>query len=272
MTNYSATSQVAVLAGAEATVGASRSAQVVALVAADQTVLAPSARMSQVVALVASQFSAQPSRTAQAVALLAYNEGSRENNNLRAWSFVLDGNVFYVLHLGDLGSYVCNLTQGNQWSRWVTEGMVTWNAEQGLMWDGRIVAGDSQNTTLWIVDPEQENDEEGFKPIRRTATVLIPARGRKTISVDMFSINAATGNPSTTNAELSVRFSDDNGATWFSMASVVFEDGNFNQNLQFGSMGSFGQPGRILEVSDFGGSMRLSDIDGEFTGGDPWEA
>ena len=281
MTNHTATSQAVVLAAAEETIAASRTSQVALLVVVAETIYAPSARTSQLPVLVVAEEDAQPSRTSQALALVVYNEGARENNTLRAWSFVLDGNTFYVLHLGSLGTYVCNLTQGNQWSRWETQGMDNWNADIGLMWLGRVVAGDNQNPVLWLVDPEAENDEDDTKAIIRTATVNIPARGRKTTSIGMFSINAAAGYPSMTGAELQLRFSDDNGVTWFTLDPVVFEAGNFNQNLQFGSLGTFGQPGRILEITDEGGSMRLSDVDGEFSmrlsdvdgefsSGDPW--
>ncbi len=270
MTNFSATSQTAVLAVVEETVAASRTTQALVLVAVDQTEFAPSARTSQLAALVVTDGGAQPSRTSQAAALVVYNEGARENNLLRAWSYVMDGNTFYVLHLGELGTYVCNITQGNQWSRWYTQGMDNWNAELGIMWQGRVVAGDNQNAVLWVVDPEAENDEDDAKAIVRTATVNIPARGRKTVSVGMFSINAATGFPSEDGATLTLRFSDDNGNSWFSMESITWEAGSFDQNLQFGSMGTFGQPGRIIEITDVGGSMRLSDVDGEFSGGDPW--
>lgn len=274
MTNLSATSQAHALVVLEdgAASRASRTPQTYLLAVLDETIDAQNARTSQVPSLVVWERTgeARVTNTSQLPVLYVYNEGAREDNTLRAWSFVLDGNTFYVLHLGMLGTYVCNLTQGNQWSRWYTQGMDNWNADLGLMWLGRIIAGDNQNPILWVVDPEAENDEDDTKAIIRTATVNVPARGRKTVSIGMFSINAAAGYPSVDGATLTLRFSDDNGVTWFDLEPVEFEAGNFNQNLQFGSLGSFGQPGRILEITDEGGSMRLSDVDAEFTGGDPW--
>lgn len=274
MTNVSATPQLPMLVvlqdDGEHT--ASQTSQAHLLVVLDETVDAQHTLTPQLPLLVVWEQTgeAQVTRTPQLPLLYVYNEGAREDNTLRAWSFVLDGNTFYVLHLASLGTYVCNLTQGNQWSKWETQGMEPWNAELGLMWLGRIVAGDNQNPTLWLVDPEAENDEDDGKAVIRTATVNVPARGRKTVSIGMFSINAAAGYPSVAGATLTLRFSDDNGVTWFDLEPVTFEAGDFDQNLQFGSLGTFGQPGRILEVTDEGGSMRLSDIDAEFTGGDPW--
>lgn len=273
MTNFSATPQLAVLVALDAGPQiASRTPQTHILVALDETLKADITATPQLHALVAWEKSgeADVTRTPQLNLLYAYNEGARENNKLRAWSFVLDGNTFYVLHLGMLGTYVCNVTQGAQWSKWETQGMDNWNADLGLMWANRIVASDNQNPTLWIIDPEAENDEDDAKPIVRVATVNIPARGRGGYSIGMFSINAAAGYPSADGAELTLRFSDDNGVTWFELEPVVFEAGAFDQNLQFGSLGTFGQPGRIIEVSDTGGTMRLSDIDAEFLPNDPW--
>lgn len=271
MTNYSRTPQAPILVVLEdgAVSSASSTSQAALLVVLDETIDARITQTPQAYLLAVLEDTGV-TRTSQAPFLYVYNEGAREDNTLNAWSFVLDGNTFYVLHLGSLGTYVCNITQGNQWSKWETQGMEPWNAILGCMWENRIIAGDNQNPILWVINPEAENDEDDGKAIVRTATVNIPARGRKTVSVGMFSINAAAGYPSVDGAELRLRFSDDNGVTWFELDPVTFEAGAFDQNLQFGSLGTFGQPGRIIEVTDEGGSMRLSDIDGEFSGGDPW--
>lgn len=236
----------------------------------DFTVAAQYAKVPQLALFAPVSASGIP-RTSQLALYLVYNEGARENNVLRGWGFILDGHSFYVLHLGMLGTYVCDVSSSFQWSQWITEGMESWNAEQGLMWQDMIVAGDNQNPVLWLIDPTTQLDDE-FKPIRRTATALIPSRGRKTVTLDMFSINASAGYPTADNPELTLSFSDDNGETWVEMPSVTLESGAFNQNLQFGSLGTFGQPGRIINVSDVGGFVRLSDIDVEMGGNDPWKA
>lgn len=202
---------------------------------------------------------------------VVYGEGSRVTPKLRAWAFIMDGHTFYVLSLGMLGTYVCDVSNGFKWSQWNTEGMETWNAEAGLMWQDMIVAGDNQNPALWQINPDTMLDDD-FKPIRRTATALIPARGRKTVTLDMFNINASAGYPTAADSTLTLSFSDDSGETWTTMPSITMGSGDFNQNLQFASLGSFGQPGRIINISDFGGAVRLSDADVEMGKFNPWAA
>jgi hypothetical protein len=269
VTNFSAIPQAAVLVvleeGSASRTTATAQANVLAVL--DQTITAENTRTTEANLLVVLEDTDGITRTPQANLLYVYNEGARENNLLRAWSFILDGHSFYVLHLGMLGTWVCDVSSGYQWSQWITEGSESWNAEQGCMWQDRIVAGDNQNPLLWLVDPEAENDEDGTKPVSRVATALIPARGRDTVTLGMLSVNASAGAPSYTGATLGLRFSDDNGNTWVAMPAVDLGTGEFDQNLQFGSLGTFGQPGRIIEVSDSGGLMRLSDVNVELSTG-----
>ena len=272
MTNRTQSSQVALFSVLNAPMDAVRTqtSQLAMFSVVDFRIAAAYAKVPQLALFAPVSASGIP-KTSQLAMFVVFNEGAREDNTLRAWGFILDGHSFYVLHLGMLGTYVCDVTSGFQWSQWQTEGMESWNAEQGLMWQDMVVAGDNQNPILWQINPETQLDDE-FKPIRRTATALIPARGRKTVTLDMFSINASAGYPTADNPELTLSFSDDNGNTWVTMPAITLESGAFDQNLQFGSLGTFGQPGRIINVSDVGGMVRLSDIDVEMGGNDPWEA
>lgn len=246
MTNYTQTPQAAFLVVMDETIGA-------------QITATPQAAL-----LTVTEADSVP-KTSQAAFLYVYGEGARENTTLRAWSFILDGHSFYVLHLGMLGTLVYDTTTA-QWSEFGTSGFETWNAEQGVMWQDMIVAGDNFSPVLWRVDPRVQLDDD-FRPITHRATALVPARGRDTATVGMLSINASAGYPVDNAATLTLRFSDDDGVTFTDMQPITLEDGNYNQNLAFGSLGSFGQPGRVFEIEDVGGFVRLSDADLVIVGG-----
>lgn len=263
MSNASNTSQVVFATPVEALANL-RTSQVVALTVLDNTIAAPYTRTSQVV-LTAPVVTDGVTRTSQQVTMVVYGEGSRENYKLRAWSFYLDGNWYYVLHLGLQGTWVYCLTS-DTWAQWVTAGYDNWNAEQGLVWNARIVAGDNQNGILWEVDPETMVDDD-FRPITRVVTAILPQAARKTTTVGGVWITASVGFPTAADPLVNLRFSDDYGNTWVDMDScdVTLLPGEFGQEIAFRSLGTFGAPGRVFEVSDVGGAVRIDRAEIEMT-------
>lgn len=240
-------------------VGAVDASQLVALCVIDFTIAAPSLQSPQTITMVATEATSPP-RASQMVALCVYGEGVTGDYRLRAWTFTLDGHVFYVLGLGVLGTYVCDLST-RQWSQWQTAGFVGWNAVQGTAWQDFIVAGDTQNGTIWLVDPSGSLDE-GFRPVTRTATALLPQRGRATTTIGELTLNASVGFPTGDDPLVTLSFSDDNGETWFTPEAVTVDsDPDGNQQIAWRSLGTFGAPGRIFDVTDVGGMVRLSDVD-----------
>lgn len=200
-------------------------------------------------------------RTSQLALMVVFGEGSRENFHLRAWSFTLDGNYYYVLHLGAEGTWVYCVTS-DTWAEWVTQGYENWNAEQGLVWDARIVAGDNANGTLWEVTPDSMLDDD-FRPIIRVVTAIMPATARDTIVVDGLWIDASVGFPTSETPLVHLRFSDDQGNTWTDMddCDVTLLPDDFSQEIAFRSLGSFTSPGRVFEVSDEGAAVRINRAD-----------
>lgn len=222
----------------------------------DDTLAAPSARVPQSYALAVEQGTDNP-RVPQSYMLYVYNEGSRENLTLRAWSFWVDGNWFYILHLGLQGTWVYSVT-AEQWYEWRTEGYENWNAEQGLVWDSRIVVGDNQNGILWEVNPDTQLDDD-FRPITHQATAIIPASARETVVVDGVWLTCSVGFPTGDTPLVSLRMSDDQGQTWIDLSdlAVVMNPDEFTQEIAFRSLGSFSAPGRIFEVTDVGATVRI---------------
>lgn len=196
-------------------------------------------------------------RTSQEPLLVVYNTGGRENFKLRAWPFRLDGNWYYVLHLGVEGTWVyCRVT--DTWAQWETMGFGNWNAEQGVVWNERIIVGDNQNGILWEADPELMVDDD-FRPISRVVTGLLAASSRQRITVDSLYITASVGYPTSLDPLVSLSFSDDYGQTWVDMidCDVTLINGDYTQEIAFRQLGSFAAPGRVFKVSDVGGAVRI---------------
>jgi hypothetical protein len=259
------TAQVPTIAPVEQ-YGSARASQLFALAPIDNTQSAPYTRVSQT-PIIAPVQSEGVTRTSQTYILGVYGVGSTENFKLRAWTFVLDGNYYYVLHLGLQGTWIYCLAT-DTWAEWQTLGYDNWNAECGLVWNSRIVAGDQANGILWEVDPELMTDED-FRPIERTVTALLPASGRDYVTVDNLFVTASVGYPTSLDPLVALRFSDDYGNTWVDMTdcNVTLLPGAFGQEIAYRSLGGFGAPGRIFEITDTGGAVRIDRADVETSGG-----
>lgn len=192
--------------------------------------------------------------------LVAFKTGTPEDNDFRSWFFDLDGHTFYVLVLGEVGTYVYDFTSG-RWSQFITEGQEVWNAEIGIMRNGQIFAADVINPILWEVTPEAISDE-GFKPIRRTVTAITPARNRVTQQVGAIRVYASAGDRQLPNsgvgATMTLSYSDDQGQTFRQFASIEITE-SLTQEYAFRSLGLIQQPGRVWQVEDVGGPVRISD-------------
>lgn len=178
----------------------------------------------------------------------------------RAWIFSLHGHVFYVLQTFDQ-TLICDLTTG-QWAKWVTAGHQRWNMYRGVTWRGRIIAAGSAGPEVWEVDPKEPLDE-GLHPIRRVVTGFLPVRGDHSYRQGELRLNASVGQPVAEGVDLEMRFSDDGGHTWVGPFSIRLLQGVYSQELSFRSLGRLQVPGRIWEITDAGGLMRIDDADSE---------
>jgi len=253
--------EILALMAAEST-GSASTPQLVVMAAFDASVYVPTAFTPQFAALaVISQAPADNyvPEIEQYSVLAVYGTGAPEDYRLRAWGFTMDGHRFYVLHLGEQGTFVYDFVS-KEWSEWKTEGFDTgWNAYVGMNWgsEDRIIAGDRQNPIVWEIDPETFIDE-GFKDIRRTVTAIIPQSGWSWVSHDSVQLLASVGSPSGAAPTIELTFSDDQGETWQSPEDgLIVLDADKNQQLDWMSLGSFQAPGRIVNISDWGGVARI---------------
>lgn len=201
-------------------------------------------------------------KTSQVVALTAYATSVPEDPSQRAWTFDLDGHTFYVLTLGDLGTVVYDFAT-DQWSQWGTEGYPVWNAEHGTMWRDQIVAADVQSPQVYVLDPTASLDQD-FRPLRRKATAILPNNSLNYIAMDSLFVDASIGDGQTGfdgTATLTLRYSDDQGQNWITFGSEEVSSTDDSQVLMFRSVGSFRRPGRIIEIEDLGGPVRIDGVD-----------
>ena len=243
--------------------GGANTPQLIALSVFDETRYTPVAFVPELVCLAVVSSVTQPDSIPsipQYSALCVYGEGAPEDYRVRAWGFTMDGHRFYVLHLGEQGSFVYDFTSG-QWAEWKTLGFTTgWNAYVGMNWgsEDRIIAGDRQNPTVWEINPDTFVDED-FKPIDRTVTAIIPQSGFGWKTLNSVQVYASVGDPSDVTASIELTYSDDQGVTYEAPGDslVVVNAGENTQQLDWMSLGSFQSPGRIIRITDRSGVARI---------------
>lgn len=180
----------------------------------------------------------------------------------RSWAFVLDGHVFYVLSDVSGRTLVCDLTTG-QWHHWFTGAApALWNMHRGVVWKGRTLAADALGARVWEVDPLSTLDE-GVQIIHRAVTGFMPVRGRNSFRQGSLRLSASVGDPDVVGAEIRLRFSDDEGVTWGRTYAVVLQSDAFSQPISFRGLGRMRAPGRIWEITDAGGLVRIDGVDSD---------
>lgn len=190
-------------------------------------------------------------------------EPASAETSIEAWTFSLDGHEFYALDLG-VETLLYDTTT-NQWCQFETDGRGYWNIRRGGMWNDRVVGASVTDATLWEVDPNAVLDEDSLN-ITHLTTGGVQTRSRSAQRQDSFRLAASAGKVGRDGAVVRLRFSDDNGNTWSPYYSVALRRGNYSQDIAFTSLGAVQSPGRVFEVSDIGGLIRIdgatADIEG----------
>lgn len=194
----------------------------------------------------------------QVACMFAYYEGQPSVARQTAWTFVMDGHRFYVLPLGPEGDWAYDTTT-QQWCQLQSQGFTGMNFTNGVMWGLRVVGGDSLYPYLYELDPNQPLDE-GWREVEHIVTGGIPMRGRSVVGVANFSITASVADDAATDNPIVLSFSDDNGVTWSQPLDIPLTD-NSGEMLIWNSLGSFSTPGRIFQISDSAGPVRLDGAD-----------
>jgi hypothetical protein len=200
-------------------------------------------------------------RNSTFAAYVVWATGTGDEARTRAWTYTLDGHTFYVLDLGQEGTFAYDFSTG-QWTRFRTAGFAGWNLRAGTMWGdkNRIVGGDTLYNHVWELDPDTFKDE-GFRDIEHVVTGGVATRSRVHHSVESLRVSGSLGQfTSENNAVLRLRYSDDNGQTWTEAEALPVEQ-DVPLEVTWRSLGSFMAPGRIFEITDIGGMFRIDGAD-----------
>lgn len=206
-------------------------------------------------------------KTSSIAAEIVYSTALPYQDRSLAWAMVLDGHTMYVLDLGQQGTFVYD-TETSSWCSFKTQNSVGWNLRNGTVWNTgapRVVGGDSTGPYIWELDPEALFDD-GFRDIPHAATAAIMLRSRVYVSMSELRIAASAGllDDTTGAAYMQLTYSDDGGQTYqgpFVVQLVVGTTPDGQQDIRFSSLGSFMAPGRVMQIADVGGVLRLDGID-----------
>lgn len=186
--------------------------------------------------------------------------GAVATSRKRAWSFTLDGHTFYVLDLGQEGTFLWDKST-NSWCQFITTGYTAWNFCNGCMWGQRIVAGDQLTTDLWEMLPASSLFDNSATLVQHVVTGGVATRNRIYHSVESFTLVASTALlMAPGSASVTLSFSDDQGVTWQTMDAIALT-GASNQEIAWTSLGAFNNPGRIFKITDFGAFLRIDGAD-----------
>lgn len=181
----------------------------------------------------------------------------------RAWTYTLDGHTFYVLDLGTEGTFVYDLTTG-QWAKFITDGYTRWNVQNGVMWGNRVVGGAIDSEDVWEVSATALTDQDGDLQITHLVTGGLQTRSRLKVGVGALRLTGSVGNlGNIAGSTMRMRFSDNNGRTWSRYFDVTLTQGDYDGEIAWRSLGAFAAPGRVFELSDVGGPVRVDGVDAE---------
>jgi hypothetical protein len=191
---------------------------------------------------------------------------SLAESRLRCWTYTLDGHTFYVLDLGVEGTWVWDLTS-SEWANFFTTGFLQWDVANGTQWGNRVVGGSLNTTDVWELKAEASSDNDAALDIVHTVTGGLQMRTRGKLSVGALRVMTSSNKIGAIagTSSLDMRFSDDNGDTWSATYSVALTS-SVTAEIAYRSLGSFAAPGRIFELRDVGGPVRIDGADVEIPG------
>jgi len=205
----------------------------------------------------------------QGALLIGFKSGIPTQTRNRSWTFDFDGHTFYVLDLGPEGTWVYDqVTQ--QWCKFETPGFGQWNMINGFDWESgrKIIGGDAIYSKIYYMDPTSHLDD-GFRSVIYTVTGGLPSRSRTGKSVDSVRLAASVGNltdPTQPMPTISLRFSDNYGGTWSQEYPFALQAGNYDQRVEWNSLGQMKIPGRVFEFTTTGGLVHIDGADAQIDG------
>jgi len=209
------------------------------------------------------------------VQVLALVSGSVSDPKVRAWTFTLDGHDFYILRLGNKETIVYDLTS-EQWYSWGTGNNALWQAYTGINWTGgnrlsavagsNVTVGSDANGSIWFLNPTSDTDgglfpESTPAPFLRRVTGQVLSKGYSSYRVNQVQLLGSIG--SLTESDLNtitLSYSDDRGHSYVNAGTVTVSGEDYEARVDWRSLGSFRQPGRLFRLEDFGALRRVDSL------------
>lgn len=178
-----------------------------------------------------------------------------------SWSYFLDGHQFYVIDLGAQGTFLFDQLT-DQWCKFVTTSTTPlWNMAVGAMWNSRVVGGDRTLNKVWELDPNAVLDNAADE-ITRVVTGMLQRRSRNYMGVGALRVVCSSGSlDGSGDGTITLRFSDDIEHTWSDDFTITLTAGDYSQEIAWRALGSFAAPGRVFEIRDVGGLVRIDSAD-----------
>lgn len=201
-------------------------------------------------------------------------KGTLEYPIVRAYGWSLDGHDFYAITLGrGFPTLVYDITSGT-WATYSTNDTDFFTPRTSLNWEGFIDAdqsgeatdviyGDSQSGLLWRAVPTQNWDEgpteeAGTTPIYARVQAAINMHSYDAARVSRVYLYGTLWTPYNGSVDVNLSWSDDQGRNYVAGDTQTIPTNNTKFQVQWRSLGSIRQPGRLFQVSDNG----LARIDG----------
>lgn len=193
------------------------------------------------------------------VVAYALVKGVADRNDLRAWPFVQDDHIFYVLQLGSLGTIVLDMLS-QQWATWSSPGFAYWRGNDGTDWEGFNLCCDTESGKIWKIDPVGRLDE-GTTAINSTVTGMATVRFRRAISCYMAELSVSEAMPATLGTGIQLRTSDDGGQSFDDQGTVTAEVLGTSTTFRWYGLGLMQSPGRVFQLIDSGYARRIDGLD-----------
>lgn len=189
------------------------------------------------------------------------------------WTFELDEHDYYVIRLGNDETLIYDV-YADQWYIWGSGDLQIWRAFTGANWlnagqnplyyGSNIVAGDDSNGTLWLLNPEADQDEDAVegpdkpRPFLRKATSQIAIRGYDSVPCYGLELLGSSGQSPLEGVTLFT--SDDRGVNFTNRGTIDVALDDFDARLNWRSIGSMRNLGRIFRIEDRGALKRIDSL------------
>lgn len=165
-------------------------------------------------------------------------------DEMRAWSFAVDGHTIYCLTLSD-ATYAFDASS-QKWSEFRSYNRPVWRAHVGDEGETFVIAGDDETGDLYRLDPERSNDND--EPMERILTggVTVP-RGPERCNVLNLYVTTGTSPDPNAYPKARIRWSD-NLQTYEDWVDVPLgRQGQYGIPVTVTRLGNMVYPGRLFE-------------------------